>query len=478
MQRHLTMLVLILGTLLPAVETFAQQSYRNLTVLGEARRYLLYLPTGFDPSQNLPVMMWFHGGGGSASGGVVEADFRSLADTERFIVVYGESVPDVLEGCRCWGYDGGGYANGNFEKDMAYVSAVIDDVVATYNADRRRIYGGGYSMGGSFSWDLACIKADEFAGLAPVAASCYDWTFNSCDSAPATTIYHLLGTNDFYAPYNGSPGWVPSAAQQQSYWIAKNQTETTPDVANVGGNITRYTWAPGEGCHGYQHDRKQGGGHDTPTASQVVAIWNYLSQFDIDGLITCNPIDPPANDECSTALDVAEGATAFSTEAATDSGVPSAIPCSGSAGPQVGSDIWFSFVVPCTGTVEISTCGADFDSRFDVYAGGCPSGSTAPYTCADEGCGDDAIVSTLALEGQTLLIRVGSSDGATGTGVLSIDCSPLVQPDPADLNGDGCVDAMDLGMVLAGWGGPGGDANGDGTTDAADIGVLLASWGC
>ena len=47
-----------------------------------------------------------------------------------------------------------------------------------------------------------------------------------------------------------------------------------------------------------------------------------------------------------------------------------------------------------------------------------------------------------------------------------------------DLNGDGCVDAADLGVLLGSWGGPGGDVNGDGTTTAADIGALLADWGC
>ena len=117
-----------------------QQSFQNLTVDGDARRYLLYLPTNFDPAENLPVMMWFHAGGGNANGALFEADFRPLANTERFIAVYTEAIPDVLEACYCWGYDLGGETNGNYEKDLAYTSAVIDDLVDSYNADARRIY--------------------------------------------------------------------------------------------------------------------------------------------------------------------------------------------------------------------------------------------------------------------------------------------------------------------------------------------------
>ncbi len=47
-----------------------------------------------------------------------------------------------------------------------------------------------------------------------------------------------------------------------------------------------------------------------------------------------------------------------------------------------------------------------------------------------------------------------------------------------DLNGDGVVDAADLGILLANWGLRGGaaDLNGDGIVDAADLGLLLSAW--
>jgi len=52
---------------------------------------------------------------------------------------------------------------------------------------------------------------------------------------------------------------------------------------------------------------------------------------------------------------------------------------------------------------------------------------------------------------------------------------------PGDLNGDGCVDQADLGILLADWGCTGGDCPGDcdndGDTDHSDLGVLLTHWG-
>ncbi|HUU94497.1 MAG TPA: hypothetical protein VM487_02060, partial [Phycisphaerae bacterium] len=52
---------------------------------------------------------------------------------------------------------------------------------------------------------------------------------------------------------------------------------------------------------------------------------------------------------------------------------------------------------------------------------------------------------------------------------------------PGDLNGDGCVDHADLGILLSDWQCTGGDCpgdcDGDGDTDHADLGILLAHWG-
>jgi polyhydroxybutyrate depolymerase len=286
-QLCLTLLSLVFGWLLVTPLDAQQLFTRTIDVDGLDRQYLIYLPVDFDRAENLPVMAWHHGGGGSASEALnYEADFRSLANSRRFILVYPNAHPDVLEGCTCWGYEEpGGYSNGNYEIDLAFTSAMIDDLVATYNADRTRIYAGGYSMGGSYVWDLACAKSDEIAAVAPVAASVYPWTFEACDAALPIGICHILGTDDFYAPYDG--GWVPSAAAQHAYWVAKNQAVTPPETESLGGGVTRYTWVAGEGCHAVEHFRRQGGGHDVPSFATTV-IWDFVSQHALDGVFECS----------------------------------------------------------------------------------------------------------------------------------------------------------------------------------------------
>ena len=56
-----------------------------------------------------------------------------------------------------------------------------------------------------------------------------------------------------------------------------------------------------------------------------------------------------------------------------------------------------------------------------------------------------------------------------------VQCTPV---NPADLNGDGLVDAGDLAILLNNWNGIGaGDINRDGGVDASDLAILLSAWG-
>ncbi|MDZ4830677.1 MAG: dockerin type I repeat-containing protein, partial [Phycisphaerae bacterium] len=63
---------------------------------------------------------------------------------------------------------------------------------------------------------------------------------------------------------------------------------------------------------------------------------------------------------------------------------------------------------------------------------------------------------------------------------IDMDSATIKLSRPAllgDLNGDGKVDAADLGILLGSWGGPGaGDLNNDGIVDAQDLGLLLGAW--
>lgn len=72
-----------------------------------------------------------------------------------------------------------------------------------------------------------------------------------------------------------------------------------------------------------------------------------------------------------------------------------------------------------------------------------------------------------------------------GAGLCAISSIATITPAFAacdgDLDGDGAVNAADLGIMLGAWGGPGGagspDLDGDGIVGGADLATLLGAWG-
>lgn len=66
--------------------------------------------------------------------------------------------------------------------------------------------------------------------------------------------------------------------------------------------------------------------------------------------------------------------------------------------------------------------------------------------------------------------RIGNWLGAGAVYVFDLS------ENPADLNGDGFVDAIDLATLLAGWGTPVGDIDGDSVVGSGDLAVLLSGW--
>ncbi len=65
----------------------------------------------------------------------------------------------------------------------------------------------------------------------------------------------------------------------------------------------------------------------------------------------------------------------------------------------------------------------------------------------------------------------------TPTSMTVATAGPSASSNPADINGDGIVNGIDLANLLGNWGGTGtGDINNDGFVDGPDLAVLLAAW--
>jgi predicted peptidase len=117
--------------------------------------YLLHRPAG---DGKLPLMLFLHGSGERGTDLNLVKDYSLPRDLERrpdypMIVVSPQCPPDVR-----W-----------TDLTDALVS-LLETVIAAQDADTRRIYLSGFSMGGQGAWNLAVTRPDLFAAVAPVAA--------------------------------------------------------------------------------------------------------------------------------------------------------------------------------------------------------------------------------------------------------------------------------------------------------------------
>jgi hypothetical protein len=130
--------------------------------------------------------------------------------------------------------------------------------------------------------------------------------------------------------------------------------------------------------------------------------------------------------------------------------------------------------------------GGDKNQRYTAEFSGTSSATpfVASCTLALQSLAEERLGRRLGpFELRELLVSTGIPQGSGGHIGPFPDMAAAAAAIPlaGDLDGDGCVDQADLGILLADWGCTGGncpgDCDDDGDTDQADLGVLLAQWG-
>ena len=286
---------------LPYIGLTQQSMTENIFFDGSDREYIIYVPQTYSPSISAPLLFAFHGGSGFANDFMNnEADFRSVSDTAGFILVYPQALEDPNDGNSTnWIHK-----EPTNHNDVLFVEALIDNISMSYNVDMDRVYACGYSLGGMFSYDLACQLNSRISAVASVAGAAFVGAFNNCNLTHPTAILTINGTIDQIHPYNGLNGIYFSVPEINNFWVSYNNTDINPIITQIpdintsdGSTVERYSWINGDGCVSVEELKIINGDHDWPSpqiswANQDInaniEVWNFVSQFDMTGLIGCN----------------------------------------------------------------------------------------------------------------------------------------------------------------------------------------------
>ena len=291
--------VIIMGGCRKVGNSQMNDEVNTISVDGVDREFILYIPSTYDSTDAVPLMLNFHGWTMSASDQMNLSDMRTLSDSENFILVYPQGVKFRNRPFGSTHWNVGSWTTGSTSDDIGFVDKLIDHISVNYNIDLERIYACGYSNGGFFSHELACNLSNKIAAIGTVSANMSTRTRDNCNPSHPTPVVTVSGTNDNEVSYDGTnfEGQI-SHNEVLNYWINYNQTDETPIISNLpnidtndGSTVELYQYKNGNNDVEIEHFKVVDGGHDWPgtygnmdiDANSI--IWGFVSQFDIHGKI-------------------------------------------------------------------------------------------------------------------------------------------------------------------------------------------------
>ncbi len=237
---------------------------KELTVASKARTYVLSVPSSYAPSKPLPLVLAWHGLGGSGS--LARNYFRIEArGGSPAIFVYPDGLPQGDDAQTGWDLAANGI-------DVAFFDALVAETTKQYCVDRNRIFNTGHSFGAMMTNALGCYRGDVLRAIAPVAGmpprgGGRPGSAASCVGEVAVWIAH--GDNDETVDY--TTGGVAT----RDFWLARNACSTSDSTPAMPEQCVSYA-----GCAAdlpvlwcVHHD-----GHNWPSFAGT-AIWSFFSSF-------------------------------------------------------------------------------------------------------------------------------------------------------------------------------------------------------
>lgn len=200
------------------------------TPLVTARPYKFRVPAQYDPAKAWPLVLLLHGYAESADFVDGWFHFGDHADELGFLLAVPDGTVDAT-GMRFWNADAACcdlYKSGI--DDVAYLTAVLDDMAARFHVDPKRIYVAGHSNGAFMAHRMACNLADRIAAILAVSGN-GPKVASTCNPAQPVAVLQVHGTLDTVISYLGGllPGGAyPSATDSVGAWAQRDGCATTP----------------------------------------------------------------------------------------------------------------------------------------------------------------------------------------------------------------------------------------------------------
>jgi polyhydroxybutyrate depolymerase len=229
------------------------------------QREALVVPPAKTSDAGVPVMLVFHGHGGTMRFMERKGFHKHWPEA---VVVYCQGLPTRTR------LDPTGKRPGwqprvgdNNDRDLKFVDAILKTLREKYKVDDRRIYATGHSNGGGFTYALWAARGKEFAALAPLAAGIGG--VRTVQDLKPLPVLHLAGEKDEIVKF-------------------ANQTLTMETVRKINGcDPTGTAWTTAGNLVGTLYASKNGapfvslihpGGHELPAEASELVVKFFKEQ--------------------------------------------------------------------------------------------------------------------------------------------------------------------------------------------------------
>lgn len=197
--------------------------------------YQVHIPRDWSPDRTWPVILFLHGAGERGSDGTA----HTKVGLPRFLDGDPE-WPAVVVMPQC--PHGSWWGDPDVERR---VFAALEDAVAAFNGDRKRIYLTGLSLGGYGTWAFGYKYKGKFAALVPVCGGV------AARSRIPPPVWHPAAdpNGDIYKKtavgIGSTPVWAFHGSADSIIPVSESR-KLTSALKKAGGNV-RYTEYPGVG---------------------------------------------------------------------------------------------------------------------------------------------------------------------------------------------------------------------------------------
>ena len=161
------------------------------------RVYCVHAPAA--PKAGLPIVLLLHGYSSNGEAQSRYFDLDSAVERRGFLLVKPKGTPDA-RGALYWS---AGRHLPDGPDDLAYLTAVLKDVVAAFGADEKRLFVVGHSNGAFMANRLACERSDRIAAIVSLAGGVDP---AACHPKQPVSVLTVHGTADRLIRYEGASG--------------------------------------------------------------------------------------------------------------------------------------------------------------------------------------------------------------------------------------------------------------------------------